>query len=104
MDLGQIPDLQDDLTGPGNGEEGEVPPQVSQVRPCSEEVVRQRQCRRRRGFLPDVGDAMVSSPYDLASARLDCADQQPQQRRLAGTVRANETDTIAGSDAKIGRL
>ena len=45
-----------------------------------------------------VGDLHVRSPAHLAGVRRLFAEQQPQQGRLAGAVRADETDAIAAQD------
>ena len=50
-------------------------------------------------LLVEVGDLGRGLPADRAGVRLELADQQPQQRRLAGSVRADEADAIAAQDA-----
>ena len=46
-----------------------------------------------------VRDLHVGADPHLAAIRLQFAEEQPQQRGLAGTVRADETDPIAAQDA-----
>ena len=46
-----------------------------------------------------VGDLHVGAAPDLARIRLQLAEQQPQQRRLAGAVGADEPDAVAAHDA-----
>ena len=47
-----------------------------------------------------VGDLHVGAAAHLAGVGRELAEQQPQQRRLAGAVRADQADAIAAHDAQ----
>ena len=50
-------------------------------------------------LLIEVGDLQPGAAPHLARVGLQLAEQQPQQRRLAGAVRADQADAIAAQDA-----
>ena len=49
-------------------------------------------------LLIEVGDLQPRAAADRARVRLQLADEQPQQRRLAGSVRPDQADAIAAQD------
>ena len=51
-------------------------------------------------LLIEVRDLHVRAAPDLARVGLELADQQPQQRRLAGAVRPDQADPIAAQDPR----
>ena len=54
------------------------------------------------GFLFDRGDAQARIAGDIAVVRQRPAVEQPQQRRLAGAVAADEADALAGLNGEVG--
>ena len=49
-------------------------------------------------LLIEVGDLQAGAVLDRAAVGLHLAEQQPQQRRLAGAVRTDQADAVAAQD------
>jgi hypothetical protein len=67
------------------------------------EVLARREAAVERGPLRCPADPRILRPLDRALARVERPGEEREQRRLAGPVRPDERDDLAGRDDEVGR-
>jgi hypothetical protein len=76
--------------------------QIAQTAAAGNRLVQDRAAGHLLDVLAEVADRQLLRHRDIALVRRFLADDHPEQRRLAGAVRADQTDFLAGVELERG--
>ena len=76
--------------------------QIADAPAARNRFVEHRAARHLLDVLPEVADGQLLRDGDLAFVGRFFADDHPEERRLAGAVRADEADLLAGVELERG--
>ena len=74
--------------------------QIAEPAAAGNRFVEHRAARHLLDVLPEVADGQLLRHRHVAFVRRLLADDHPEQRRLAGAVRTDEADLLAGIELK----